>query len=340
MKEISIRAGLTHDICSHKISKKSLTELIFFSDYKKVIDEFAKLDNVRKILEEDESILEEPACCEVTGFEYISRYATNFLLNKAVKIDGEIRPNTYRDLVMEVNLQSVSTCKEDHYYDSFDELDNVDDFNLEPSIKLECGFKEFTRYSNEEIKKMEKINNAIKLHDLGVVLKNPSKCIPISIPTPKYNYNTRGHKKERSVLQYLYDLGFDVDRKCSRSVEIYHGIKLNGKPDGIITKSPIPMYQDVCLEIKNMSYKRISRRETTQLYSYYKLFKKPILLITAHKRKIEFRLYSIPELKKGWKSIKNDLINNTNRIKKLILVNNIEKYYRLQKLLAQKFVSF
>ena len=339
MKTISIRAGLIYNIYNEKLTNKSLCEIIYFSKLDDMIYKFDILQNVLSILKKNCEELLVPSNDNLDIFGELSDYATNFLLDK-IDINVENIKSDFIENITVVGIDSVlnlvnSNKSKNSIERDFDVLDNISDYDFEPSIIETCDYKNFINYVEIQNLKLTKINNAIKLHKMNMQLEKPLNLIKL-----KYNYNTRGHKRERSIISYLTKLGFVIEQNTSIYKKLTDSITLAGKPDGYIVESPISIYKNIYIEIKNKKYKNMSQQEELQLYTYYKLTKSSILLINIWKTDINFRLYTKEELKLGWKSIKDKIIENTNRIKNLIYIDNYEKYLRLKKLLSQDIILF
>jgi len=349
--KIIIRAGLLYDLYCEKIKKETIMEIIDFSKFGKQIKEFEKLENCQDILlNTPKEQLTIPCDNMLDKFKTIPTYAENYLLNK---IESD---NNYNQLV-EFNIESfkryidkiateeyeagketnenIKRIKSVH---KLDNLDSQDDYNMKPTLVHNCTYEDFINYIIDYSNRINQVNNAILIYEqkmqCGIIPKS------LNLSPPVFNFKTRGHKKEFKIIQLLQKLGFKVQKSEKLYFNLTSKITLAGRPDGYIEYSPIPGYSDIYLEIKNKSYEKIIKREELQLYAYWKLTDKPILLITTWKKKTEFRLYSREELERGWKNIKRRLIQNVNRLEKLINVDNMEKYYRFKKIVSNDIIIF
>ena len=334
---LSIRAGIVNQICSRSISIKTIKDIIKFSDTYYQIDEFNQMEKMIHVLNEDRPELEDKLLNKSGElFTENKYYIMNYLKEKIVKIDGDVSPTDESISTMSLS-EILDSGKRDSKEDIQLMIDEIMDGEMEmnefsidykiynkPDIS-KCDYTSFINYCKVNELKECKINNAYniaKIMDLDVPV--------IDTKAKKWKKNTRGLKCEDDVVARLRKRGFVIEDCPSTTVPILPSITLSGRPDGYIKKSPTGQYDDCYLEIKCMNMSKISRREESQIASYYRILGKPVLLVTCYNSVMTKRYYSAKTLDRYWKRLLPTLNRNLRKLYNILILSDIESYRRLR----------
>lgn len=338
---LSIRAGIVNQICSKSISIKTIKDIIMFSDTYYQIEEFNQMEKMIHILDHDRPELSDKSLNKTTEmFAENKYYITNYLKEKVVKVDGHVQPTDESISTMSIN-EILDTDKRDSEQDiqlMIDEIiegeteDNAIQIDYKiynkPDIK-KCDYASFIKYCKLNEIKDCKINNAYNIAKLMEMPEVPY----IDTKTRKWKQNTRGLKTEDNVITKLRKKGYIIEDCPSTKVPILPSTTLSGRPDGYIKKSPVSQYNDCYLEIKCMSMSKIGKREEMQIASYYRIFGKPVLLVTDYRGVMEKRFYSTKTLDRYWKRLTPLLNRNLRKLYNLLILSDIESYRRLRNII-------
>jgi len=341
---MNVRAGLVYELCSNHIRKKSLIEIIWFSGLHENILDFNKMKEIIPILEEDLGFLDMPIDeSHVKYFKKNKNYLENYLLDNHVKYNGKVIKLDNQRLKMDLVHYNEEIKLGNEFIRLWTKTIIDEEIHGSGSKYHLChsnyseNYEEFIKNLDIYYKRVNKIYNAIAVVEAFSLYKIPGK---VDISIKKYNKKSKGHVAEKKVIKLLENLGFSISTSTRDTKRISFNLTLSGKPDGYIINCPIKSFNGAYIEIKYKPYEKMRYSDNYQIYSYYGIFEKPILLINYWKNKLEYRFFKTAELESHWKSIKRRLRVNCRKIYNLINVSDVDSFDRLYSALENDKINF
>lgn len=345
---IRIRSSLIGDICEkHKTTKSIVQDILTFSpDAQKNLAIFNSMYDVITLLDSDIAELNEPTNYDHTHthFAYHREYIVSYLLEYHMYIDGK-----------KSTLSQKSNIDKNQLYNMFNH----------PFMFIGCGIihGDITTYRNSEeymdyveyIKiSLNRINRALELvnekYDAMCDNKYTRPYVTIDgirMNSKKWNNNTVGHVKEELAIDYLSKtMGWKIDQCSYHCKTICPGIVITGTPDGYIDNCIDGPGNRYYIEIKhtvNITYKHMF-----QIYGYWLIYQRPILLISGHtsykddrskpiERSSKYTIHEYTEksMSHDWKAYERQFIQKSKRLRKLIIPDDFESYLHFRSFMVQ-----
>lgn len=360
---IGLRAGIIRKVYDCKLLYRDILDIISFTKgYYENITEYNLLHDVITELDTptEVDILHDLV---TESFPINKRYFLNHLSNRAALVDGEVKPLTRWDKIVKVKMDImlepmskmiVMSDKGKEFYRTDAEINKfyhkaLNDYAVEDitavteqfmglDIDSECTHDEFMSYVDESIKKEQKINNTISLvADKLNKIRQTKKCSTlhgVNMSRPRWRKNTTGHVNEATVIEILESIGYVIETCEAMHRTIHDQVIISGTPDGYISKSPNDIHNDVYLEIKSKPYSKLNRGDAAQIYCYYIITGKPVLLVNYSNYVLECRLYTCQEMQLGWNCIYDQMIINARRLASILNIDSYDKYIRFKEIMS------
>jgi hypothetical protein len=360
---IGLRAGIIRKVYDCKLVYRDILDIISFTKgYYENITEYNLLHDI--IVELDTQSENDISYDLITeSFPINKRYFLNHLSNKVALLDGEVKPLARWDKIIKVKMDImlepmskmiVMSDKGNEFYRTDAEINKyyhkalneyasediptVTERFMGMDIDNECTHDELMSYINESIEKEQKINNTISLvADKLNKIRQTKKCSTlhgVNMSRPRWRKNTTGHANEATVIEILESIGYIIDRCEAMYRTIHDQVIIAGTPDGYIRKSPNDAHNDVYVEIKSKPYSKINRGDAAQIYCYYIITGKPVLLVNFHNNVLECRLYTCQEMQLGWNCIYDQMIINAKRLASILNIDSYDKYMRFKEIMT------
>ena len=359
---IGLRAGIIRKVHDCKLTYRDVLDIISFTKgYYENITEYNLLHDV--ITELDAEVEDISTDLIATNFPINRSYFLNHLSNRVALLDGEVKPLTRWSKIVKVKMDImlkpptklvVVNEMGNEFYRSDDEIrkfyykalgeyasediTTVAEQFMGLDIDTECTHDELMSYVKESIDKEQKINNTISfVMDKLAKVRQTKKCSTlhgVNMSRPRWRKNTTGHVGESTVIEILESSGYIIDICEPMHRTIHDQVIVSGTPDGYIRKSPNDSHNDVYLEIKSKPYSKLNRGDAAQIYCYYILTNKPVLLVNFHNNILECRLYSCREMQFGWDCIYDQMLINAKRLASILNIDSYDKYARFKEVMS------
>jgi hypothetical protein len=188
-------------------------------------------------------------------------------------------------------------------------------------------------FKNEYRYKEDKINATIANIKNKLAGKRKSTIHGINTCRPKYNKKSTGNRMETKALLELAKIGYEIEPCKTIKKQLHDCITVAGTPDGYISRSKIRSHIGMYVEIKSKPYSKLTRCDISQVYCYWFLTGRPVLLVNYYKNTIDLRIYTEAEMKMGWRSLSDRLICNAKRLSDLINFESYKEYLKFHKLM-------
>jgi hypothetical protein len=96
----------------------------------------------------------------------------------------------------------------------------------------------------------------------------------------------------------------------------------------------------VYLEIKAKPHDKTNKYDMAQIYTYWFITQKPVLLVNYVKGRLSERLFGDKELKMGWESLEEQLIFKSKRLSDLLNIVSYRDYVNLKDKMKHPVVRF
>lgn len=322
---LAIRAGNVNEIYEAKATRRTILDIVSFSgDMYCNIAEYNLLVDITAELQTDSEELLKPAASKFESlFKINGQRFRNYLMNKIVRLDGQLLP--------------ISRWTKIHRPDHSEILKQImagNEVDCEEYCRTKYTYgEEFETYANELYDKNCKINCAIAIVEARRQNANVGTICGLNMKRGKWNKNSHGVRAELEAIKCMKSIGYDIRAVSRLEKNVDELIKVSGVPDGYIEDAPIAEHRGIYLEIKSKPYRLFSKVDEYQLYTYWFLGGKPILLVNHCANKIEYRLYSENELRCGWDSIVSMFLVNAHRLANILSVTTLNKYSRLLRIM-------
>jgi hypothetical protein len=161
--------------------------------------------------------------------------------------------------------------------------------------------------------------------------KRQSTIHGVNTCRPKYNKKSTGNKMEAKALTALARIGYAVEKCTTIKKQLHDCVTIAGTPDGYVRSSRVRAHIGMYVEVKAKPYSKLTRGDVAQIYSYWFLTGRPVLLVNYYHNNIDLRVYTESEMKMGWRSLADRLICNAKRLSDLINVQSYNDYLKFRK---------
>jgi hypothetical protein len=149
------------------------------------------------------------------------------------------------------------------------------------------------------------------------------------VPKNEWVTTSRGLDFEKRVIDEMNNSGWEVSKPPFQEYQLCPGVRLVGRPDGLIVKSPTGEYDNTLLEVKFVKTANIKPYSVLQIQAYNVLYNMSVTLRT----KDGFHSYIWG---KYWSHIPLIMARNARRLKQFLELNSFADYERVIEIIVDK----
>lgn len=358
---IVLRAGVVRKAYDGNMSFVDVLDVISFTEncYEN-ITEYNLLHDV--IQEVNKPLPQEKTNLLQKYFPINREYFINLLMNKVIKIDGVLKPisrwkNYVKpsiDMILgpyprprinmyNLAMREMSDKGGDRFVSMFNkklQLAAIPEYASGPIrtdedrlyVREEYGD---ALYEREYRQKEGMINSAINHVMASISGKRQSTLHGVNTCRPKYNKKSIGTKMEAKAIAALTRIGYAIEKCSTMRKQLHDCITIAGTPDGYIRSCRVRAHIGMYVEIKAKPYSKLTRGDIAQIYSYWFLTGRPVLLVNYYHNNLDLRVYTESEMKMGWKGLVDRLICNAKRLSDLIDIQSYDDYLAFRKAIGE-----